>query len=424
MESLKNFKKFSLTLLLIFLFSFVSKADTLTITPVFVDFGQVEIGETSKKILTIKNPTDRRIKIDDMKLSNDVNFRLALWGGNKPCKGYRWLNPNQECTVLIRFTPFKKEKYKADFTVLTRDGDEILVELEGKGVKNSPDNPKLKIRPVKQIDRRKTDEYNFGKVFAGDRAVQVFVIWNRGKGNLVFTKPIRVSDTDHFEVNPFGGNRPCNSYQPVLKKNWSCTIEIYFYPTKKKKYSTELKLNTNDPENDELRYKLYGRGTHEAEPDIEIVKSMENFHDKEIGKQSKFQIAIYNYGNDYLEIKEMRLKREDEVFKLDPKAGVKPCETRTPMIEPHDYCTVYVRFIPQEEKKYETQMIIKSNDPNDDEIKITLKGKGIKKTDIMDLNLKDEFTNGCSIGTTSSIPFYLFIPFIILIRKLKSKFKN
>jgi len=185
-----------------------------------------------------------------------------------------------------------------------------------------------------------------------------------------------------------------------------------------------LKLNTNDPEHSELRYKLYGRGTYEAEPDIKIVKGMENFHDKEIGKQSKFQISIYNYGNDYLEINEMKLKTENEVFKLDSKAGSKPCNTRTPIIEPHDYCTVYVRFIPQEEKKYETQMIIKSNDPDDKEIKITLKGKGIKKADIMDLNLKDEFTNGCSIGVASSIPFYLLIPLMIFLRRLKSNIKK
>ena len=424
MESLKKIQRnlFFTVLSLLFL-SLISKADTLIITPDFVNFGEVEIGETAKKVLTIKNPTNKNIKIDNMKLSNNLNFTLNKWGGNNPCKWNRWLKPNQECTVVIRFTPFKKDKYEADFTVLTRDEDEILVELEGKGVKNSPNNPRLRVHPVRAIERT-PNEYNFGKVFAGDRAVEVFVIANRSNGNLVFTKPIRVSDDEHFEVNPFGGNRPCRSYQPVLKKNWSCTIEVYFYPTKKKKYSTELKLNTNDPEHDELRYKLYGRGTYEAEPDIKIVKGMENFHDKEIGKESKFQIAIYNYGNDYLEINEMKLKTEDEVFKLDPKAGAKPCDTRNPIIEPHDYCTVYVRFIPKEEKKYETQMIIKSNDPDDKEIKITLKGKGIKKADIMDLNLKDEFTNGCSMELTPSIPFYLLIPLMIFLRRLKSNIKK
>ena len=415
MVSLKRY--LLLTIFLIASLSLVSKAETLKVNPKFVNFGEIEIGNTKKAVITIKNPTDESIKIDKMELSNDVNFFLAVWGGNKPCKGNKWLKPQEECTVVIRFTPFKEKKYEEEFTIKTKGGDEITVDLEGKGVNLSPDKPRIVIRPSK----REGEEYNFGKVFANDRAVEVFLISNKGKHNLVFTKPIRVSDDDHFEVNPYGGNRPCNSYQPVLRKNRTCTIEVYFYPTKDKKYSTDLKLNTNDPDNKEIKIKLLGKGTYKAEPDIEIVKSKDNFPDEKIDKQAKLQISIYNYGNTMLEINEIKLKKEDDIFKLDLKGGKRPCSTEMPSIEPHDYCTVYVRFKPKEEKKYKTELIIKSNDPDDDEIKITLKGKGIKKKDIMDLNLKDEFTNGCSFGSVPSIPFYLFIPFIILIRKIRNR---
>ncbi len=423
MESLKSFQKSAVQIFLfLFIFISISTADeTLTVTPKYVNFGEVEIGETGRKVIIIKNLTDRKIKIDNMKLSNNLNFSFNKWGGNKPCKWNRWLKPDEECTVAVKFTPFKGKKYESEFVILTRDKDEIVVDLTGKGVNLSTNVPKFHIHSLKIPINKKENKYKFGKVFANDRAVEVFVIANIGNGNLVFTKPIRISDSDNFELNPFGGSRPCNSYQPVLKKNRSCTFEVYFHPTKKKSYSGELKFNTNDPKNDEYKVKLYGKGTYNAEPDIEILKSMDNFNDKEVGKESKFQISIYNYGNDVLKVDEIKIKSNNNVFKVDLKAGERPCKVSNPTIEPHNYCTVYVRFKPKEEKKYETKLVIKSNDPNDDEIKITLKGKGVKEKDIMNLNLKDEFTNGCSIGAIPSFPFYLLVPFIVLFRKLRYK---
>jgi hypothetical protein len=426
MKPFKSYKETIKFLILpILLLSFLSKADNLIITPEFANFGEVEIGKNKRIIFNIKNPTDKWLKIDGMETSNPINFQIKEWGGSKPCKGNRWLKPNTECTIAVDFIPYKEEKYKEKLKIIVRNRENIEVKLTGKGIKNPNANPRLVVKAVK-MNKYNMEEYNFGKVFAGDRVVEVFLLSKRGNGNLVFTKPIRISDSDNFEVNPFGGNKPCNSYQPVLNsKRKFCTIEVYFYPTKEKKYSTDLKLNTNDIKDNEIKIKLYGKGTYNPEPDIEIVKGMENFHDKEIGKQSKFQISIYNYGNYYLEINEIKLKKDyDGVFQVDPNAGTKPCKTYTPILEPHDYCTVYVRFIPKEEKKYETQLVIKSNDPDDEKIKITLKGKGLKKKDIMDLSLKDEITNGCSMTVYGSLPVYLFVPLLLLVRRLKNKFRK
>jgi hypothetical protein len=314
----------------------------------------------------------------------------------------------------ISFIPFEDKKYSSELKFYTSDDKKTKVKILGKGIQTN--DPKLEI-DFGEIEK---DRYNFGYIFIGDTAPKMFTVRNNGKGLLVFKKPIRVSDDEHFEVDTNGGTKPCGTYQPILGRGERCTFMVYFRPEKDKNYETKLKLNTNDPEDEEIQIKLLGRGTSNPIPKIEVEKARKSFVDTQIGKESNLMIKINNKGNGTLEIIGMELSN-NENFKIDTNAGIKPCKSYTPSIFPGEFCTIYVKFRPEKEKTYKTTLTIFSSDVKNKKVKISLKGKG--KSNISETSNSESLSagsTGCNFGTPV-FPAYLLIPILFVLRKFKRK---
>lgn len=402
--------------LTIFIFNFNSKADdsTLFISPQEVNFGEVTVGIEKKIKILITNTKNEPIQIQEIKLSNSENFWINENGGETPCGNNRILNFKEKCTMEIAFIPFEEKKYSSEIKFYTSDNEKTKLKLIGKGIQNN--DPKLEI-DFGEIDKK---EYNFGYVFIGDTAPKMFTIRNNGKGFLVFKKKIRVSNEEQFEVDPNSGTNPCGTFQPILAKGQSCTFMVYFRPDKEKKYETKLKLNTNDPEDEEVVIKLRGRGTSNPIPKIEVEKARETFVDTQIGKESNLMIKISNKGNGILDIIKMELSN-NENFRIDVNSGIKPCNSLTPSIFPNEFCTVYIKFRPDRDKTYKTTLTILSTDVEHKKVKISLKGKG--KHNISETSNSESLSSssaGCNFGMPT-IPMYLLIPLLFLIRKFKRK---
>ncbi len=408
---IKNF--FFALLILIFISNSLLKAEeTLFIMPSEINFGETTVGIEKKIKILITNVRNEPIQIQEVKLSNNINFWINENGGEHPCGLNRILNFKEKCTMEVIFLPFEEKKYNEEIKFYTSDDKKTKIKLYGKGVQVY--NPQIEVH---YENNNNNNMYDFGYIFIGDTFPKMFTIQNKGEGILVFRKKIRVSDDKHFEIDINGGTNPCNSLQPILGKEEFCTFMVYFKPDKEKKYETKLKLDTNDPENKKMYIKLYGKGTANPIPKIEIEKVRENFVDTQIGTESNLMIFIKNKGNGTLEIVKMELSN-DKFFNIDVNAGIKPCNSYTPSVLPGEFCTIYVKFRPEKNKTYKSSLTIISNDKK---VKISLKGKG--KYNISETSNSETLAGnnaGCSFGLPT-MQIYLLILIFFFIRKIKLK---
>jgi hypothetical protein len=388
--------------------------ETLFVSPQEINFGEVKVGVEKRIKILITNTKDEPVQIQRIKFSNSQNFWVDENGGDNPCGSNKILQFREKCTMEVNFLPFEDKKYSSELKFYTSDDKKTKVKVYGEGIQI--ENPKLVI----DFGDFNNESYDFGYIFIGDSFPKMFTIKNRGKGLLVFRKEIFVSDDEHFKIDPYKGTNPCNSLQPILAEGESCTFIVYFNPDEDKKYKTELKFYTNDPENDEVSIKMYGRGTSNPIPKIEVEKVRKDFVDTQVGQESNLMVIIKNKGNGALNIIKMELS-DNENFRIDVNGGIKPCKSLTPSIYPRDFCTIYVKFNPDKEKTYKTSLKIYSTDVEDKKVKISLKGKG--ERNISETSNSESLTGsaGCNFGL-SAFPIYLLVPLIFIFRRFKTKF--
>ncbi len=409
---------FLLFVLFLLLLNSESKADkeTLYVSPQEINFGTVTVGIEKKTKILITNMKNEPVEIQEIRVSNANNFWIDDNKGDNPCGNNKILSFKEKCSIEVYFLPFEDKKYKSELKIYTSDGKKTKIKSYGRGVQT--ENPEIQLT----FTNGDKNSYDYGYVFVGDSASEMFTIRNNGKGLLVFNREIRVSDDEHFEVDVNGGTNPCGSKLPILNPKESCTFKVYFKPEKEKTYKTELKLNSNDKENEEIKIKLYGKGTLVPVPKIELIKARENFVDTQVGKTSNLMVQINNKGNGVLEVVNMYLSNEDN-FWIDVNSGTRPCKTLSPSIDPGEFCTIYIKFKPEKNKTYKTSLYIESNDTKHKKVKISVKGKG--KNNISEASTSETFSNsssGCNFGTPS-VPVYLLLLLIFGIRTFLKRTK-
>ncbi len=105
------------------------KADYLKVSPIYVDFGQVPYGYTKEEKVTVKNNSQKPIKIS-FSLKDFENFYIK-----NECPDI--LNANKKCFVIVGFRPTETKEYKTFLNI--NIFDEIgsatkRVKITGKGI--------------------------------------------------------------------------------------------------------------------------------------------------------------------------------------------------------------------------------------------------------------------------------------------------
>ncbi len=330
----------------------------------YLDFGKVVINTTKTAEIVISNTAKNsnlivnRIDIDDKQ-----NFALNFNGGSNPCGSSSFILPaKSQCTIQISFVPSKNKRFKTYLEIKSNDPEEDKLKLKIYGEGTFVPVPKM------VLDK----ELNFGALQVGHEKTKQIEIKNIGEGNLVINE-IKLK-SDAFVINPNYGTNPCKTLSPVIPPNNSCTLGIKFKPYKDKSFKEKMDIRSNDPYSKKNRVYIYGKGTNRPEGYLYIGIEDIDFGAVSIGNEKIKEVKLYNLGEDDLKITDMYIS--DSTFEIITGYGTNPCNSMYPTIQANTFCTIGIKFKPDDDGKFKSKLNIKTEE---DKIKIKLIGRGTKE---------------------------------------------
>ena len=203
------------------------------------------------------------------------------------------------------------------------------------------------------------DSYDFGVVPVGESAEWAVTIGNTGEADLVIDDIHTVGD--YFSVNVDG--------QLVVEPESQIEVVVTFAPEEEGEFEGALSMATNDPNYDVLELRLNGRTFEPQEQQAIIVVEPDelNFGRVVVNEVSSLSLTISNEGDEILSIDAIDL--DDEFFTTDFEDAFE--------IDPGANTEINVTFAPTEAIDYQAELVIHSNDPDNDALPVQLSGSGI-----------------------------------------------
>lgn len=178
---------------------------TLTFSPTSLGFGNVALGTSSAKTVTIKNPSASSVNLTSITTSGQYT---VAGSGTTPCGAS--LAAGKNCTVIVTFTPVATSSVTGAMTVVNTSSTATQVlNLSGTGVTPVTLSP---------------SSIGFGSVAVGTTsAVQTATITN----NQTTAVPITSIVASGQFLSTTGGSIPCGSSVPASS---ICTVGVQFSP--------------------------------------------------------------------------------------------------------------------------------------------------------------------------------------------------
>ncbi|MCD4655989.1 MAG: choice-of-anchor D domain-containing protein, partial [Planctomycetes bacterium] len=270
---------------------------TLKITPKTLDFGNVNLSESSTLILTLTNKYSKDILITNINLSNLTNY-VILSGAITPIN----MSKNASHEISIKFEPTSGGVHFAQLTImLDASSKPKIVEITGVGV------------PIAKIVLS-DQSIDFSSVLISSDKIVNITVENTGTAELIIDS-LQFSGTGAAAFSISSGGSVPIAIQPGLSKD----ISIKFTPPAQQNYLAELHISHNGlNENTPFTVSLAGEGVITA-PRIALDKSSPwDFGSIGIGMSSIQNLEITNNGTDPLTVDSATMSTNTE-FKV---AGV------------------------------------------------------------------------------------------------------
>lgn len=199
----------------------------------------------------------------------------------------------------------------------------------------------------------------FGQVGLLTPQTRNLIVSNAGRAELT----IDLSLTNDQDV--FSFEAPPNPW--ILERGEEQFLPVTFAPSTFRRYSEQLRFDTNDPERPTVWIPLRGEGADLPFPDIAIRPRTVEFEGP--GIQS---IEVRNEGEEALLISDLRLEG-DPAFSLatDPLDGAD-----TWPIAPGSSSTLLIDYAPPDEEGEIADLFLTSNDPDESPLQVRLVGNG------------------------------------------------
>jgi len=210
----------------------------IEVAPTSLYFGNVTVGESFSKTITISNQGESELEIDQLSTDN-ADFEI----NTDNCSNTN-LPAGQSCIVTVIFKPSNPGRQKATLQIPSNDPDTATVEVSliGKGIESN--EPDIEVTPM---------YYGFGRITIGESSDSATItISNQGKGSL----EIGVLSVDNTDFNLDTGN--CSETR--LAAGESCTVTVTFTPSVVKRQNAILLIPSNDPDTEMVEVGLTGRG--------------------------------------------------------------------------------------------------------------------------------------------------------------------
>ncbi|MFN3820765.1 MAG: choice-of-anchor D domain-containing protein, partial [bacterium] len=307
-----------------------------------LDFGEVIVGESRTLYREIRNVGTAELTVSQITLADDAGVFSTNFSEEFS------LSPGESFLLGITFVPNEEAEFTGQVTVLSNDPDqdEVSFGLRGIGIPQPP--PDIEIS---------ADAHAFGDVVVGETAFFTLTINNVGY------QPLLINDvTVDNEVFSVGFNE-----EVEILRGESYDLSISFTPSEPEFYEGSLTIFSNDPDEGEISITLTGRGVETGEPDIALSDDRHFFGNVPIYDTAQWELTLLNQGNARLTITNISIVGEGFTVDFTEEFFIRPGERRT----------VLVSFAPTQRQAYSGALIIESNDPDEEVLRVLLTGVGV-----------------------------------------------
>ena len=307
----------------------------IRITPTILNFGNVDVGQSSSKKFQIYNDGNAVLQVSSI-ASDDGQFTI-LHKFDVP--------PGEMVEITVKFTPTSGGTKTGNITVTSDDPDEPTKSLpvQGKGIQAAA--PEIRVYPT---------DIDFGDVGVGLSLVKKFRIYNDGNALLQISSI--TSNSSQFTV----------LNNPDVWPGSMVEISVRFKPSWLGVKAGVITISSNDTDESTVHVYVQGRGISVSLPEISVSPSILDFGDVQVGVSLDKEFQIYNQGNATLIISSIASNNSRFVILDDPN------------VPPGSMVDIPVRFTPLTLGTRTGTITITSNDPDESVVQITVKGKGVQ----------------------------------------------
>lgn len=333
----------------------------IDVSPTAINFGEVGVTLSRERSIRIRNNGGAALRVTNI-ASDDadifpVDFEVGFI-----------LEPNSARVVTVSFEPQEVQEYTGQLEITSNSpGQEtVTVDLAGTGVAVA----------IRVSDR----SHDFERVVVDQTATWELTISNIGGEDLTIDS-LRVDD-DVF-AHDFGDEAV------VLEPEAEVTVEVTFTPDEETDYESILTIYNDDPNEDNQALEITLTGEGWIPGDIRLSRTLVEFGEVDFLEDETFDAIIFNDGEGDLHVTDMTITG-DEVFSMDFDGDF--------VLEPDGEYVLSIAFEPEAAEAYEAEIHIFSDDPDESDVRIRLRGSGIYvnhnpevDNPIEDLTLDEDF---------------------------------
>ena len=194
--------------------------------PHVIDFGEVNAGDSSEQLVTIKNIGTDTLQVQDLVLSNFSSFEIVDRDNVAPL-----LTPEQQTELTLRYSPVQDEHIEATLIVASNDREtpEVNVRLLAEGLA-----PTIRIDP---------ESFDFGNMELGCVNVLEMNVSNVGRAPLTLSN-IWFEDLANNAEMTLIHSIPQGA---VLAPTDTLTLEVHYVPVDVEPDTGVVHIESNDP---------------------------------------------------------------------------------------------------------------------------------------------------------------------------------
>jgi len=311
----------------------------IDVLPTQLDFGLLDIGQTSAMDLEIRNQGSADLELGGLLLDAGAEFGLDLDPSGVV------LAPGDSTFATVSYTPVDLTPDSGELQIPSNDLDEPLVVVPVLGAHD----------PIADIhvDPALLD---FGAVDVGVSATGTVTVLNQGTGDLWVDEPTLTGDSE-FSLDT--GAFPC-----TLGPGESAPLPVTYLPADASDDAATITVESDDPDQPSVQVALVGTPT--PEPDIYVMPPSLSFGQVLIGDSASLTASITSVGSGDLELGTLTVTGSGEFSLITDPSGQ--------ILGPGGWTTVEVAYAPVDAGSDAATLEIPSNDPDEPVAVIELSG--------------------------------------------------
>ena len=340
----------------------VRQALAADVSPSTVDFGEVRVGVSVSKTLTVRNTGTKNLTVTSLSVSK-ASFSVS---GSPPFT----LPPASTRTLTVVFSPTTEGTDTGTLVIKTDDTEtpELTASLLGRGVK-----PQLVVDPTSIV---------FGDQRVGTQSTPLIArVRNVGSGTVTLTS---LSLNAPFSLAS-SGTPPF-----TLPPGTSQDLPVVFSPTTEGPVSGNLTLQTDDPVVASVVVSLTGKGTRSK---IAVSPASVAFGAQRVSTTQSRIISVTNEGSASLRVSFVSTSGSPDFSAPSPSFE----------LPPGAYRELTVSFTPTVEGNLQATLKLETDDPGSPSFTVPLSGTGVRPKLVVTPDPLDFGPQGVGTSTTRTL---------------------